>query len=38
VDQQVVKAGHQKLYEGAKVMPTGPPASAGTGEEGEASQ
>jgi hypothetical protein len=22
-DQQVVRAGHQKLYEGAKVMPVG---------------
>jgi membrane fusion protein (multidrug efflux system) len=35
-DQQVVKAGHQKLYEGAKVMPTGPSAPEGTPAEGEA--
>jgi membrane fusion protein (multidrug efflux system) len=34
--QQVVKAGHQKLYEGAKVMPVGPPATENPGEEGEA--
>lgn len=32
VGQQVVKAGHQKLYEGAKVMPVGT-ASEGEGEE-----
>jgi membrane fusion protein (multidrug efflux system) len=32
--QDVVRAGHQKLYEGAKVMPVGPPAA----DEGEAVQ
>lgn len=31
--QQVVKAGHQKLYEGAKVMPMGPPAETDTAAE-----
>jgi len=36
--QQVVKAGHQKLYEGAKVMPLGPPSADESGEEGEASR
>jgi membrane fusion protein (multidrug efflux system) len=34
--QQVVKAGHQKLYEGAKVMPAGPPPADKSGDEGEA--
>jgi membrane fusion protein (multidrug efflux system) len=33
--QQVVKAGHQKLYEGAKVMPVGPPSADKSGESGE---
>jgi len=39
-EQQVVKAGHQKLYEGAKVMPVGGPSSepAPGGEEGEATR
>ena len=37
-DQQVVKAGHQKLYEGAKVMPLGPPDTQQPGEEGEATR
>jgi membrane fusion protein (multidrug efflux system) len=38
--QQVVKAGHQKLYEGAKVMPLGPPPAdpASAAAEGEASR
>jgi membrane fusion protein (multidrug efflux system) len=38
--QQVVKAGHQKLYEGAKVMPVGPPSADPTlpGGEGEGSR
>jgi membrane fusion protein (multidrug efflux system) len=35
-DQSVVKAGHQKLYEGAKVNPVGPAAPAGGDGEGEA--
>ena len=35
--QQVVRAGHQKLYEGAKVMPVGP-AAAEEAAEGEAVQ
>lgn len=35
--QQVVRAGHQKLYEGAKVNPVGPPAdAAAAGAESEA--
>jgi membrane fusion protein (multidrug efflux system) len=38
VGQQVVKAGHQKLYEGAKVMPVGPSSGDPSGEEGEASR
>jgi len=34
--QQVVKAGHQKLYEGAKVSPVGPsPEKAESADEGE---
>lgn len=32
--QQVVKAGHQKLYEGAKVAPVGGPDSGSRGEGG----
>ncbi len=43
--QQVVRAGHQKLYDGAKVMPVGPPPVEGSAEgavegaaEGEAVQ
>jgi membrane fusion protein (multidrug efflux system) len=41
--QQVVKAGHQKLYEGAKVIPVGPPAGESPGDpddstEGEGSR
>ena len=35
--QQVVRAGHQKLYEGAKVMPVGPSPTEGSA-EGEAVQ
>ena len=35
-EQSVVKAGHQKLYEGAKVNPVGPAAPAGGDGEGEA--
>jgi len=39
-EQQVVTAGHQKLYEGAKVMPVGPPPvhQESAAEEGEASR
>jgi membrane fusion protein (multidrug efflux system) len=31
--QEVVKAGHQKLYEGAKVMPMSPPPASASGPE-----